>query len=288
MAHDDVRILRTDPTMLRSTLDSIDEAAAQVTVEFADASGAWIRRMIPTRNISRDGLSILTDHFVYPGTRCRVSLLSLHNHQHLVAAKVVRCRYLSGSTRLHEVGIRFDSPIDIALFHRGATYFRLLLCDDDATIHQLVPRLLNHLSCQITAFKSGDEAIAAARNGVFDLILLDLDMPEKDGIATARELREAGFIRPILALTTHADSEILKRALAAGCTAIHKKPFTRDSLTNAIRSMMSEPIISSMIHDRSMISLIDPFVAALPASLRELESAFAKSDLERLAKVCAI
>lgn len=275
--------------MIKDTLDKLDEASSagdQVTarktdrypyrvkslvVELMQPTGDWVRHSVPTRNISRDGLGFLIGHFIYPRTECRINLVSLHNHKVTVPASVVRCRYLEGTGSLYEVGVRFKRSIDVSMFHRAATKTRMLLIDDDPSIAKLVSFLLKSSNVEVVHARDGDEGIKTALSSQFDLLLLDIEMPGKDGYAVAKELVAQNYLRPIVAITALSDADCRNKCMEAGCSVWLTKPLTREALQAVVNSMRGEPLISSLLHDHAMSPLIDEFVAALPTRMTQIE-----------------
>lgn len=66
--------------------------------------------------------------------------------------------------------------------------------------------------------------------------------------------------------------------LEVGCNRYLPKPFTREQLSELLRSLRGEPLLSSITADRTLLPLIDEFVSELPKRIREVEGARAESD----------
>ncbi len=106
-------------------------------------------------------------------------------------------------------------------------HLRILLADDDPMVHTLIKAVLEDAQAQITSVKNGAEAVSAVTaNPAFDLILIDMHMPEMDGIAATRHIRsmERAAQTPIIALTADIISNGKKDVLAAGAIAVVSKP----------------------------------------------------------------
>jgi signal transduction histidine kinase/ActR/RegA family two-component response regulator len=104
---------------------------------------------------------------------------------------------------------------------------KILLAEDNPINALLAKTLLARAGCQVTLAGDGEEAVAAARGGGFDLIFLDLRMPRLDGMGAARAIRgfagPAGRV-PIIALTADAGAPEREAALAAGMDDFLTKP----------------------------------------------------------------
>ena len=257
----------------------------QLKLEVPAPSGGWIAYQAPTRNISREGIGVLTPTFLYPGCECRVHLVSLHNRTHMIKGRVARCRYIAGTGSMYEVGITFEEPIDVEHFHRGASTLRLLIADDDGFVRKLVEQLLKPRRLEATHVGDGRAAIEAAQGGDYDVILMDINMPELDGVAATCELRKAGYTGPIIAITAQSGDDVRKECVRAGFTLFLSKPFDRESLTSAILATQDAPLVSSMLHDREMVELIDEFVATLPDRAKRLTQAMGEGQIEAVRAV---
>jgi len=117
----------------------------------------------------------------------------------------------------------------------GIEGLRLLLAEDHRDLHVALRELLEHAGATVESVHDGREAVERVQAGVFDVVLMDLRMPNMDGLQATRALRNQGYDLPIIALT--ADPATLRRAeaLHAGCDACLSKPFTPDDLISAIR-----------------------------------------------------
>jgi CheY-like chemotaxis protein len=107
---------------------------------------------------------------------------------------------------------------------------RVLLVEDNPINALLARALLTREGCEIDHAVSGDEAVAAARIGAYDLILMDMRMPGLSGIETARQLRSLDVETPIVALTANAFEDDRHACLAAGMNDFLVKPMSPDAL----------------------------------------------------------
>jgi CheY-like chemotaxis protein len=118
----------------------------------------------------------------------------------------------------------------------------VLVADDSADIQMLVTRFLADISASATVVSNGREAVEAALAAMhqgrpFDLILMDLHMPELDGAEAARTLRNAGLEQPIVALTASNDIGDRERCAAAGYSDFLVKPIDRAQLIQKIATL---------------------------------------------------
>ena len=116
---------------------------------------------------------------------------------------------------------------------------RVAIVDDQTLVRQGIRSLLG-LSPDIEVVAEGadgDEALTIVAGGGVDVLLLDLRMPRRDGIATLEAMRERGDAVPVLVLTTFDDDELVLGALRAGARGYLLKDVTLDQLVGAVRTL---------------------------------------------------
>jgi len=142
--------------------------------------------------------------------------------------------------------VPMSMPVVAAVRGKGLAGKRVLVVEDNATNRMLALRILEVLGLKSTAVSSGEDALDTLAVETFDLVLMDCQMPELDGIEATKLFRErearetalmrrvdAGHINPracIVAITAHAMSGDRERCLAAGMDDYLAKPYTIDDL----------------------------------------------------------
>ncbi len=122
---------------------------------------------------------------------------------------------------------------------RGELDCRVLLAEDGPDNQRLIAMLLKKAGADVSVAGNGqiacDLVLAAEKQGQpYDLVLMDMQMPVLDGYDATRRLREAGYLRPIIALTAHAMSTDREKCLRAGCDEYVSKPVDRKSLISVV------------------------------------------------------
>jgi two-component system, OmpR family, response regulator MprA len=115
---------------------------------------------------------------------------------------------------------------------------RVLTADDDAAVRDALRRVLEHEGYDVELASRGDEALTRALAGGLDLIVLDVLMPEPDGLQVCRTLRGRDVQTPILMLTARGEVADRVAGLDAGADDYLAKPFELDELLARIRALL--------------------------------------------------
>jgi two-component system KDP operon response regulator KdpE len=113
---------------------------------------------------------------------------------------------------------------------------RILIVDDDYSIRRALHMTLYAQGFEVTEASSGEEALSLARAVRFDAVLLDINMPGRDGVEVCRELRKLFPRLAILMLTVRSSQDDQVGALDAGADDYVVKPFHMRELTARIRA----------------------------------------------------
>ncbi|MDH5299328.1 MAG: response regulator, partial [Desulfobulbaceae bacterium] len=118
---------------------------------------------------------------------------------------------------------------------------RVLVAEDDFINRTLMVTILEQEQWRTTAVENGRLALEALAAGEYDLVLMDLQMPEMDGLTATARIREqekgSGKHIPIVALTAHAMKEDRDRCLAAGMDDYISKPVEYDRLFEVLNKL---------------------------------------------------
>ena len=117
---------------------------------------------------------------------------------------------------------------------------KILLTDDDPAIRQILLRLLTEEGYSVLTATNGVEALELARVTKFDIALLDLNMPVKDGWETFKQLSTRQPELPIILITARPNQ--LFPALASGVVALLEKPLDLTKLFLTIHNFLEEPM----------------------------------------------
>ncbi|ADU63660.1 MAG: response regulator [Pseudodesulfovibrio sp.] len=121
--------------------------------------------------------------------------------------------------------------------------YAILVVEDEAVNRLTAERFLEKIGHRPTSARSGTEALAALRSAPFDCILMDIQMPDMDGIETTQAIRRATDIGhnasiPVIALTAHALLDDREKFLKEGMDGYVPKPMTMDELAYEVSRVM--------------------------------------------------
>ncbi|MBY0320008.1 MAG: response regulator [Reyranella sp.] len=187
---------------------------------------------------------------------------------------------------------------------RRSTRSLRVLVAEDTPANQIVARaMLEKLGHRVQIVGDGDEAVTAARAGVFDVILMDVQMPETDGYEATKRIRALKgpvATTPIVALTAFAQPADREKALAAGMDAYLSKPIRLPALAALLERIVPQSTapqpddrvidadaineLRQSVGEEAFIRLVGRFVQDARQSLLDVDSAVAAGDTGSLRK----
>jgi PAS domain S-box-containing protein len=123
---------------------------------------------------------------------------------------------------------------------------RILLAEDVPDVQRLLVAVLRRLGLEADVAGTGPAVCAQAEESLrrgrpYDLILMDIQLPEMDGYETTRRLRDSGWQGPIVALTAYTMASDREKCLSAGCDDYIPKPLTSKKLLDVLSRYLSQP-----------------------------------------------
>jgi two-component system copper resistance phosphate regulon response regulator CusR len=115
---------------------------------------------------------------------------------------------------------------------------RILIVEDDKRLSTFLAKGLRSAGFTPTMCHDGDQAVALATDSKFDLMLLDLGLPGRDGLSVLRSVRQGGQVLPIVVLTGHDEVSETVDALNSGADDYVVKPFSFEELVARLRARL--------------------------------------------------
>ena len=116
---------------------------------------------------------------------------------------------------------------------------KILIADDNEHNLYIARFLLEDAGHDVVQVESGEDAVNAATETAFELILMDIQMPGMDGIEATRRIKDSGITTPVVALTAKAMRGDREAILAAGCDGYISKPFEVDAFVAEVEGFIS-------------------------------------------------
>ncbi|MBX3276899.1 MAG: response regulator transcription factor [Acidobacteria bacterium] len=114
---------------------------------------------------------------------------------------------------------------------------RVLVIEDEEKMADMLKRGLEEEGMEVTLAYDGDQGLAAGKSAGYDLIILDIGLPGRDGLEVAAELRASGVNTPLLMLTAHDATDMKVRGLDSGADDYLTKPFAFAELLARLRAL---------------------------------------------------
>ncbi|BDU26050.1 GAF domain-containing hybrid sensor histidine kinase/response regulator [Flavobacterium sp. GSB-24] len=179
-------------------------------------------------------------------------------------------------------------------------HLKILLCEDNVLNQKLAKSVINNFGFDLDIAHNGEEGIELLSQNEYDLVLMDLQMPLKDGYQTTEYIRnEMNSSIPIIAMTAHSLVGEQERCYKVGMNAYVPKPFKQSVLLKAIKTVMNPD--NDISHKRVLnlsfldeMSCGDPdfrkeminlFIEKIPAQTAQLEEAFHNTDHDTVKKL---
>ncbi|KVL06114.1 hybrid sensor histidine kinase/response regulator [Burkholderia cepacia] len=172
-----------------------------------------------------------------------------------------------------------------AAAHGDTSPLRVLVAEDHPASRALLRDQLGALGHEATLVTNGIEAMRAFFEGAFDVVLTDLGMPELDGFALTRFLREQGAAVPVIAMTAHATDEDYRRCAQAGAAEVVLKPLSISVLDAVLRRHAGAGAVpghAPVAHDeRPVVSaeIRETLRSATLQSIQSIDAALARGDI---------
>ena len=201
-----------------------------------------------------------------------------------------------------------DSKAPDRRFKKDLRSLNILVAEDTLFNQKYITRLLNRWGHQATVAENGRKAVEALANKKFDLILMDVQMPEMDGFDATVRIRQlekqTREYTPIIAMTAHAMKGDRERCIEVGMDEYISKPINSDALLNAIQALVpqesskpsaveavlkdrptfdSEALLKAFDHDWDFFKeALEMLVSDYPPMLEALQEALKSKDADSL------
>jgi CheY-like chemotaxis protein len=253
---DSARLSQILGALLRATVDRLNEGEISVTVEYdsRNTEGTKIRFSIAdnapekcSEPVERP-LDGSLDSKSSAGMRSENALmLAIHLARMMGGDLWTEVHPKMGSTVNFNVNLPSGPSVDCLQASEAGTEVRvghrrlkILVADDSADTLRLIRAFLKDVPWRIESANNGRTAVDMAVSTTYDLILMDIDMPEMDGYFATRQIRTSECLNevpavPIVALTAHNEAEATAKSIQAGCTTHIAKPIRRALLIETIQ-----------------------------------------------------
>ena len=166
---------------------------------------------------------------------------------------------------------------------------RVLLAEDGMDNQRLISLRLRHAGVSVIIAENGRAALERLASERFDLVLMDLQMPEMDGFSAVARLRRDGCKLPVVALTARAGSADREKCLAAGFDDFLTKPIDKAKLWNCLgrylpasAGAIAPALVSTLAEDPEVKDLLRDFINMLPGKVEQFHALLKRRDPQAL------
>jgi two-component system sensor histidine kinase/response regulator len=197
-------------------------------------------------------------------------------------------------------------------FRKRREKFKILLAEDNLINQKVTIKILNAFGFNVTAVNDGQEAVNELENRNYDLILMDLKMPNVDGFSATKRIRQmknSKSVIPIIALTAHALLGDKEKCLNAGMTDYIAKPISGQDLVKKIDILLDIRVEETVQHqeeqskrknellDRERLKtislgdhefekdLLSSYMSDLDQKLKNLNELIASDDIKKIVEI---
>lgn len=268
----------------------------EVTVEHP--AGGVSRLLLASRNLSAGGIAFIHGGFVYPRSRCKMSLIRLDGQNQLLTGTIVNCRHVQGL--LHEIGLKFDRRIDphqfvrLAVTHTVAPtdrvelsdlHGRILLVDSSEADRALLAYHLRGSGIKLIPVGTPGAALDTVKQHIIDIIMTELHVDGHDGVDLISRIRATKFRGPIVAITAEVDQKRIVQAREAGAGHVLTKPYDPEDLQRLliqlhrkIGAVLTQSVLYSTIDDQPEM---EPLIAQYIEQTRRAANASKRTTSPR-------
>jgi len=173
---------------------------------------------------------------------------------------------------------------------RHARSLTVLVAEDNPLNQKLALRILEKMGHRVVFAETGREAFEFWRAGEFDVILMDVDMPEMDGYEATAEIRayEQGSGRhiPIMAMTAHVMPDVREACLAAGMDGFLAKPINLAELEVFLVGIVGSEVLTGYVdagrNPALFAEMVEIFIRDYPGYLSEVRNGLSSGDMEKV------
>jgi two-component system sensor histidine kinase/response regulator len=180
---------------------------------------------------------------------------------------------------------------------------QILVAEDNESNQMIIQSIIEKSGCNYTAAYTGQEVLDKILVKRFDMIFMDINMPEMNGYDTTRKLREIGNTIPIIALTASALKEEINLCLDSGMNDVISKPYTPQQLIDTIAAYTAgcekpapgkdmtrdnavfkyESLLNSLAGEKErVLKIISIFLKGLTGKIENIENSIQTNDLESI------